>query len=453
MNYTVTIKSQDSKEAALAINEELAEDLKLTKKKRGFVSFGTGKIYVDIQITRDSDKEEIYLSESVIKELHLPSYPILEVKTKGNEIMLGPCIGILASHKYEDITKRRLKEMAQDLMGYSRIHGAIIVFSLDKVDRAQLLVEGYCYNPKEDSWEKGTFPYPLAIYRRSPMNDKWRNHFLSVIGDAVFSNGSFDKWDMHQWFSVEPGIAGYLPETKPYYSKEDFVSMLEEHGVIYVKPAKGMKGFGVVRACKEGEKISFDYREDDENKNIVTTNDNELVEALERLFESGNHIIQQGLELINYDEGIVDFRCVMQKNEVSKWVCNGIIARIGAKESVVSNISSGGAALPGLELMNEALDLPRIEIYILKEKMISLCTKVCNALDEYGFNFGTLGLDIGIDKNYNIWLIEVNNRKPHPAIALRANDIPAYYTILNGPLHYAKALAGFGSKEGQDDVL
>jgi hypothetical protein len=78
---------------------------------------------------------------------------------------------------------------------------------------------------------------------------------------------------------------------------------------------------------------------------------------------------------------------------------------------------------------------------------LSLCTKICSALDEYGFNFGTLGLDLGIDEEQNIWLIEVNNRKPHPGIALRASDIPAYYTILTAPLHYAKSLAGFGPKE------
>jgi glutathione synthase/RimK-type ligase-like ATP-grasp enzyme len=279
------------------------------------------------------------------------------------------------------------------------------------------------------------------------------NHFLTAIGDNIFSNYSFDKWDMHSWFSVEPEITPFLPETRVYKSKEDVADMIEKYKVIYVKPSFGMKGFGVIRISKEDEKISFQYRENDENKKILTKTNEEFEKTLMDLLEYNKFIIQQGLELISFDGGIVDFRCVMQKNESCKWICNGIVARVGAQESVVSNISSGGAALPALELIRDALDISESEIFALKERIISLCTKACRALDEYGFNFGSLGLDIGIDKNKNIWLIEINNRKPHPAIALRANDIPMYYTILNGPLHYAKGLAGFGCKEECSDVL
>jgi len=82
--------------------------------------------------------------------LHLPNYPTFEVRTKDNEIILGPCIGILVSQKYEDITKRRLREISMNTLAYPRIHGAIIVFSLDKVDKSNRLIDGYCYNPEND---------------------------------------------------------------------------------------------------------------------------------------------------------------------------------------------------------------------------------------------------------------------------------------------------------------
>ena len=456
MDYTVKIKSDDSSEAVLTINKHLAEKLNLTKKKRGFVSFGTQSCFVDIKIAEDSEvvgESEISLNAGVIADLHIPKHRIFELRIKGNGIIIGPCIGILASHKFEDITKRRLKEIAMNTLAYSRIHGAIIVFSLDKVKKEKRLIEGYCYNSEDDSWEKGVFPYPLSIYRRTSLNERWMNHFLSAIGDTVFSNYSFDKWDMHKWFSVEADLVKYLPETKIYVSKEDITSMLKKNSVVYVKPIWGMKGFGVVKVKKEEENIRFQYREENENKDIIAKTSEEIDNALELLFKSGGHIIQQGLDLITFDGGIVDLRCVMQKNETCKWVCNTIVARIGAKDSVVSNISSGGAAMPGIEFINEAIDLPQAEKYVLREKIVSACTKICNVLDEYGFNFGTLGLDIGIDKNYNIWLIEINNRKPHPAIALRACDIPAYYTILTAPLYYAKALAGFGHKEEHDENI
>jgi glutathione synthase/RimK-type ligase-like ATP-grasp enzyme len=258
---------------------------------------------------------------------------------------------------------------------------------------------------------------------------------------------------MHRWFSRERDIAPHIPSTIVYKEKLDLIKMLNKYGDVYVKPIWGMKGFGVIRVNKEEDRIRFRYRNDNNNLDFILENEEELDKTLGELFSVGECIIQQGINLLNYDGGVVDFRSVMQKNETFKWECSGIIARVGAKESVVSNISSGGAALPAVDFIHESLATSEIEAFEIKERLISLCMKVCNALDEYGFNFGTLGLDIGIDKDKNIWLIEVNNRRPHPAIALRASDIQSYYTILTGPLRYAKALAGFGGKEEKKDAL
>lgn len=453
MDYDVSVKLCRSAKPVIIINRRLAEKLNMAKKLRGFVSFGTRKNYVDILISETVDEKEVKLAAEVMEDLHIPEYPIYEMRVKGNEIILGPCIGVAASRKYESITKRMLKEIALHTLDYTNIHGAIIVFSLDKVNKEKQLIEGYCYNPQVDSWEKGIFPYPRAINRKTHMNERWQNHFLSIIGDNVFNNYVFDKWDMYGWFSNEEDIKGRLPETIIYNSEEDLNSMLMKYNTVYVKPIWGMKGFGVVKVSAEEGKRTFKYRENDNNVYFEANNDGEFEKISKKLFASGEHIIQQGLKLITYDDGIVDFRCVMQKNEACRWQCNGIIARVGAKESVVSNISSGGAAMPGQDFIKDELTASEAEAFDIKERMISLCMKVCNALDEYGFNFATLGLDIGIDEKKNMWLIEVNNRKPHPGIALRANDIAGYYTILAGPMHYAKALAGFGGKEEETDVL
>lgn len=453
MYDTVAIKLQQSKNPIIIISEYLAEQLNLTKRKRGYVSFGVKKIYVDIIISKVVDEKVITLAESVAKQLYIPPYPIYEVRTKGNEIILGPCIGILACQKEEALTKRMLKEISLNTADYQSIHGAVIAFSLEKVNKESNLIEGYCFNPEKETWEKGTFPYPLSIYRRSRLSEQWENHFLPLIGDSTFNNYSFNKWDMHRWFSKEVDIQRHMPRTIVYNEKKDLLHMLENHGSVYVKPIWGMKGFGVIRVNKDEDKLRFRYREDDNNVDIELDDEKQIDDTLDKLFAPGESIIQQGIELLTYDGGVVDFRCVMQKNETFSWECSSIIARVGAKESVVSNISSGGAALPAMDLIKIALATSQVEAFEIKEGIISLCMKVCNTLDEYGYNFGTLGLDIGIDKDKNIWLIEVNNRRPHPAIALRASDIQSYYTILTGPLRYAKALAGFGSKEEKKDAL
>lgn len=453
MNYSVTIKPHPSKEPALVINEHLAERLNLTRKKRCVASFGNHKNFVNIFIKKDVPENEISLSVDVIENLLIPTYPSFEIRIMGNEIMFGPCIGILSDQRDSSITKTTLKEASMNALDYASIKGAMILFALDKVNKVDQLIEGYCYNPKNDSWERGRFPYPLSIYRKITISDEWQNHFLSVIGDTVFNNYFFDKWDMYRWFSKELNLLPHIPETTLFEEKRNITEMLEKYNVLYIKPSQGMKGTGIVKVIKENQKITFMHRADDKNIEVTTEGENDFKAIVGKLFEPGNYIIQQGLELISFKGGIVDFRCAMQKNEAFEWVCNGIFARTGAKESIVSNISDGGTALPSLELMKEIFNLSEIEAFNMKNSIISVCSKACMALDEYGLNLGTLGLDIGIDKNRNIWLIEINNRRPHPRIALRANDIQSYYAIMSGPMHYAKALAGFRYKEVDDHVL
>lgn len=446
MNYFVNIRAHKVEESILIINEKLAQLLNLTKKKRGYISFGTEKNFVDIIISEEAEVKEILLSESTIENMHIPIYPIYELRVKENEIIIGPCIGILASRKEEVLSERRLNEMCISLLDYRRIGGAIIAFSLEKVDVENRLIEGYCYNFKTDSFEPGIFPYPQAIYLKSNLNDKWENHFLSAIGDKVFNNYSFHKWEMNNWFSIEPDIAPHLPHTVLYQSKESLIEMLQLYSVVYVKPIWGMKGIGVVRVSQKDEKISFDYPKDQENISLVPEGDEELFSTMETLFKTEEFLIQQGVDLLKYQDGIVDFRCVMQKNDTCKWTCRGIFARIGVKDSIVSNISRGGMALSGSELIMKVLSLDEAETFILKEKMTAVCMKVCRCLDEYGYNFATLGLDLGIDKDKNIWLIEVNNRQPNSAIALRGDDTLLFYSLLAWPLYYAKSLAGFGDR-------
>lgn len=449
----VKIKVQPAPKANITINKQLAENLNLIKRKRGFVSFGAKKLFADILISEELEYEDIILSDKLAKKLYIPTYPVYEVKVKDTEIMLGPCIGILACQKQKDLSKRMLKEISLNAIDYGRINGAIITFSLDKVNKENNTIEGYCYNPKKENWEKGIFPYPSAIYRRSRLSKQWENHFLTFIGDSTFNNYSFDKWEMYRWFSKEPEIVDHIPSTVVYENKQDIFEMLEKYENIYAKPIGGMKGYGVIKINKEGENIRFRYRKDDINEDVLMEDGEELDKFLEGLLKTGEFIIQQGINLISYDGGLVDFRCVMQKDDTSNWQCSSIITRIGAKESVVSNISSGGAAMPAMDLIKDVLASSHTEAFRFKERLISLCMKVCQSLDQYGFNFGTLGLDLGVDNNEDIWLIEVNNRRPHPGIALRASDIQSYYNILSGPLRYGKALAGFGSKEEDKDAL
>lgn len=443
MNNVVYIKTNRDRRSELEIHPGKAAAINLGSRKFAYLSFGNQKHYAKIRLNNEIPQENALLSENLIKGLHLPDYPVYEIGVKENEIILGPYIGLLISQAENKLTLSRLDKMLVDVKEYAKLHGAVVVFALDKVDRQSRLIEGYCYNPIKKYWQQGTFPYPASIYRMIGLDAEWKKHFLSVIGDKVFNSRFFGKWEMYQWFSKEPGINQHIPYTILYHSPGDILEMLGRFPKIYVKPVLGLQGRGIVRISKENKLFIFKYRESRVNHIVTLEDPSQVKEYIGKRFNHGRHLIQQAVDLLEYKGRLIDFRCVVQKNQSNTWICQAIIGRLGVRDSIVSNISSGGAAFTVENILSMAIQSSEENIVDLKQKIATFAITVCNKLDEYGINCGSLGLDIGMDPQGRLWLIEINNRNPDPGIALDIPDLQLYYTLRTGPLLYAKFLAGF----------
>ena len=443
MNNTIIIKTISDNQSELIIDPKRAAELNLITKKNVYICFGNQKHYVHIKISDDVLYQNILISKKLMNEMHLPEYPIYEIAVNKNEIIIGPFIGLLISDDDKNLTASFLNKMMVYIRKYSELHGAVVVFALNKVDTNNLLIEGYCFNPIENCFQKGVFPYPSAIYRIVGLNDIWKNHFLSTIGDKIFNNHYFSKWEMHQWFSVDTEINSHIPYTILYKSNQDVFDMLEKFKKIYIKPISGLRGRGIFQISKENNLYTFKYREKGSNFTNTFDNLSEVNAYLLKCLYKGRYLIQQAIKLLEHDGRLIDFRCIIQKNQSNSWVCNAVIGRYGDRDSVVSNISSGGKALNAIDMFKGFLHLSEYQSTFLIREIETFALKICNKLDEFGINCGILGLDIAVDVNNYLWLIEINNRDPDPTIALDINDEQLYYNLKTTPLFYAKSLAGF----------
>jgi hypothetical protein len=442
MKNEFIIKTNPDQHSELLIHPDPAAMLGLGSRKFACLSFGNQKHYVKIKINQELSPKNVLLSQNTVAQLYLPDYPVYEISVKQNEIIIGPYLGLLTNTEDYKLASR-LNKMKVFLKEYAKLHGAVVVFALNKVDQKNRLIEGYCYNPVTQCWQNGTFPYPAAIHRTIGLNTEWKNHFLSVIGDKLFSSRFFNKWEMYQWFSKEPAISPHLPFTLLYQAPQDVLEMLEKFPIIYLKPILGLQGRGIVRISRENQKLIFKYREHRVNYSEVCADPSQAREYLQKRFRHGQYLIQQAVDLLKYCEGIIDFRCIVQKDQSNTWVCQAIIGRSGAKDSIVSNISSGGAAFPGEQLLRKLFPISEANVAALQNQIAAFALIVCNKLTEYGINCGSLGLDIGMDTKERLWLIEINNRDPDPSIALDIHDAHLYSTLKTNPLFYAKYLAGF----------
>lgn len=443
MNKIIKVKPTANKYSDLVIHPNLAKELKFERKKHAIICFGNKKQAVNIKLSLEIAEENILISQKMMNELCLPAYPTYEIICKNNEIIIGPFIGLLLCEEDKKITSAFLSKILVYAKKYAEINGAIVMFALNKVDTLNFTVEGYCYNPIRNEFQKGVFPYPTAIYRTIGLSEKWKSHFLFAIGDNVFNHYYFSKWEMYEWFSADKELSAHIPYTSLYTSQSDFFHTIHKFKNVFIKPISGLRGRGIIKASLMGNAYLFEYREDGVNYKDTIQNTPEVEEFLHKHLLGGRYLLQQAISLIQYNNRVIDFRCTMQKNQFKKWECKAIIGRCGEKDSVVSNISSGGSAFIGLEIFENVLLLSPKEATAMGNKIAYFATKVCNTLDEFGIHCGTLGLDVGLDTNGLLWLIEINNRDPDPSIAMDIRDRELYYILKAGPLFYAKGLSGF----------
>lgn len=443
MNYDINIIPYTTEKNLLLVNKKFLTKLSFENKARVYISFGSKKCYAEIHESEDIDEDTISLSSNLIEELHLPNYIDFKLKAKENELLLGPYIGILLYKDSGKFKNSTFKSLSLYTLNYKNLGGAIVAFSLDKIDKINGLIEGFCFNPKENTWEKGIFPYPLAIYRRIGLNSSWKDYFLSSIGDKVYNSYYFNKWEMYRWLSKFHTVQDHLPYTTLYNTPQDILDLLKEYNKLLIKPISGMQGNGIVQIYQKDEGLEFSYRRNRKNEQIFLVNEEEILLLIKSLFNPKKYIIQSCIDILKQDDSVIDFRIIMQKDSLGKWVCNGTVSRVGAKESIVSNVSNSGEALLLEELLRKLFSSSEIGIFLFKEKLISLSYRICSCIDECGLVCGTLGLDLCVDNKGKLWLIEINNRDPDPTIALDAKDSLLYYKLKSSTLLYGKFLSGF----------
>jgi hypothetical protein len=151
------------------------------------------------------------------------------------------------------------------------------------------------------------------------------------------------------------------------------------------------------------------------------TNFNSLMRMLQARHGSSleRYVSQQGVRLIEIDGCPIDFRFHMHKNGNNEWVPVGIGAKKAGRGSVTTHIKNGGSLLTPEQALSRTFG-DRADEILEKAKKVSV--KLSEAIERnFPHTLGELGLDIGIDKDGEVWMFEAN-AKPgrsifnHPAL-------------------------------------
>lgn len=418
-----------------------------------YIKVRVGNIVVTSQLEITNGEHPTYsLSSSLANALYIKRKSLqIRYHKEMNMIHLGPVIGILAT-SLPNRSEYDPKSTQAELMYLSdmgkKIDGYVFLFTPTCVNFANNTVKGYIYNhnPGRGVWVPATYPIPDVIYdrissRRSEIKySQVRDNLMQLPYVNYFNPSFLNKWHVHQMLQKEPNLYHNLPNTMEL-TKDNLQYMLELYKVAFVKPSNGSLGQGIIRVAKTNQnQLNYTVYRNNRMKRQANNVD-DFMKKTAKIRADKPYIVQQGLDLATYKGSPFDLRIIYQKDGNGEWVISKKFVRVAAKGSNISNLSNGGKAVVSKRVLKYLFKTSDL-IELKNEEIKILCYKVANALENASNRlYGELGLDIGIDKNGNPWLIEAN-AKPRKTTETDFSMSIVRNTFIR-PLEYASYLAGF----------
>lgn len=403
------------------------KDIKKVKLHFGFFSKE-----INLCIKDNLTKNTLVLSTDILKDFTIPKNIPYEWLLQKEDLYVGPVIGLLIP------SINNLHLYNKYFHDYNNIKGLIFAFTASDIDMREQLIHGYYYNSidEKNRWEKGTFPMPGAVYRRS-YSRLLPNEFIQIMDNKMFNSNSLNKIKLWEWLSKEKIIKNHLPNTKDLKTIDDLNYMIELYESVYIKKAHTRKSIGMFVVYKREEGYHFLDRE----KNVTVVANQIATDFIKNLVKNNSYIIQQGVPM-KYQNRNVDFRVIMQKDKTKNWKCSDILARFGAEGSISTNFVENGYMMKGRNALKKVYKLNDEHAINKEQEVIRICKEACHILDKYG-NFADLGFDVIIDQKKHVWIIEINKLHQNNLILAIPNNRRMFRRVVRRPFEYAKAIAGF----------
>lgn len=402
---------------SIAISHSLLKFLNINLNDPVYVCVAKMRLQVAVEI-HALEKQDIVFSPNLEEALLLPKEIenfLIPYFNKNQTLHLGPVIGILTEvndHK-EEISfpsiQHLCKELAEEL---AQIGGFFYLFGLQNFQEDK--IHGYFFN--NHTWTKHHFPYPNVIYNRlhSRKADASTTFIklkklLEEKEIPIFNSRFFSKDETYQLLAKNTTIKKHLPLTEQL-TYQNFNSMLKIFPLLYVKPVHGSQGRNIIHMeTVDNHYIATLSSGKKKGKSQQFTEKQKLWKWLEGYAKRRSYICQQGIDFQKWNGRSLDFRILCHKNFENNWTITSTVARIAQQKAIVANLAQGAEMKPAKVVLNDLLNTENASQKL--EELKALALEIANILSENTNGYlGELGIDIGMDKKGQLWVIEVNSK-------------------------------------------
>lgn len=287
----------------------------------------------------------------------------------------------------------------------ARVHGWICLRRRDKAGTAL-------------TWRRVTARLPdvvfdnVFVHLAHTKRMKQLRRFFHRRRIPLFNPSLGHKAELADWLRRYPELWKHHPDTRLLSKKSDVETYLERHHAVYLKPVSGSMGIGILEIRPAENDRGYLVRAEKYGPAKTPLEQNmtpsQLYLFLQKELRRTAFILQQGCDLLHLDGGKIDLRTHLQRDGEGEWECVALIVKRGRPNSIVSNYHAGGSRHDWAWLTEQAQRL-RLKLPA-SEQVIELSRQVAAAYAEKASTLSSIGLDIGLDTDGNMWLLDVNSR-------------------------------------------
>jgi len=276
-------------------------------------------------------------------------------------------------------------------------------------------VKAFVYLPQKNRWIKQIMPFPDVVYNRLPYRKNEEDEsvintmsFLKQENVPFFNPFFFDKWSLFKWMEESKEFKKITPRTM-MLTKVNLINMIRTNSFLYLKPIQGKAGLGFFKIITESKACTLIYQSEKGISRKEFYSFSKLWNHLANRIKNRKYIIQSGIDLNTYNGTPYDIRILVQKNDKGEWKTSGIGIRIAGRTSITTHVPRGGYIESVDKVFKSSFGLRNFEMW--KRYLSELAIRIAKYIEKRsGYSLGEMSLDLGIDKNHNIWFFEANSK-------------------------------------------
>lgn len=232
-----------------------------------------------------------------------------------------------------------------------------------------------------------------------------------------------DKLTKYRLLAKSSELAGALPKTQRL-SKNGLLALLDKYEGIIAKPLGGSGGIGVI-SVTAGRRNTYKIHYGTETKTIAGFPF--AYAYVKRKTKGAPYLIQQKIPLAKVGGRPFDARVMVQRKKGSDWTVTGKLAKIAGAGYIITNVARSKGKVAALPEAIRQSDIHGSPVKRIQGRMDRIALKAARQLSKY-YPIRTVGFDVGITPNGEIWIIEANFR-PVISLFLKLRDKSMYRRI------------------------